>query len=161
VICVTEFTVKLAAATPLKLTEVAPQRFVPVIVTEVPGAPDGGANDVIVGAPAAVTSKFVRLVAFPPGFMTVIGPSLAPHGTEAVICVSLSMVKVDATALNCTAVVPRKPVPVMVTEVPGAPDAGRNDAIVAALAGMAVRPIISVPIASAVVRVRGRRRFGR
>jgi hypothetical protein len=139
VIFVAESTVWVAV-TPLNLTAVAPQKFVPLIVTDVPVGPLVGVNDVIVGAPAVVASKFVPLVAFPPGFTTVIGPSVAAHGTEAVIWVSELIVKVDATALNCTAVVPLKPVPVSVTDVPGAPDVGRNDVIVAALAGMAVRP---------------------
>lgn len=38
VICVVEFTVKLLAALPPNRTEVAPVKFVPVIVTEVPPA---------------------------------------------------------------------------------------------------------------------------
>ena len=35
---------------PAKVTAVAPQRFVPVIVTEVPAAPEVGVKEVIVGA---------------------------------------------------------------------------------------------------------------
>jgi hypothetical protein len=42
------------AAVPLKVTAVAPVRFVAVIVTLVPTSPKVGVKDVIVGAPAAV-----------------------------------------------------------------------------------------------------------
>jgi hypothetical protein len=52
-----------------------------LIVTDVPVGPLVGANDVIVGAPAAVTSKFVALVALPDGVTTVIAPSVAAHET--------------------------------------------------------------------------------
>ena len=47
---------------PLKATAVAPVRFVPVIVTELPGGPLVGVKPVIVGA-GAVT---VKLPAPPP-----------------------------------------------------------------------------------------------
>jgi hypothetical protein len=39
----------------LNFTEVAPVRFVPVMVTEVPTGPEVGVNDVIVGTKAAPT----------------------------------------------------------------------------------------------------------
>jgi hypothetical protein len=48
VICVAEFTVNVAARL-LNVTAVAPVKFVPVIVTTVPGGPAVGANEVIVG----------------------------------------------------------------------------------------------------------------
>jgi hypothetical protein len=41
------------AAVPLKRTVVVPVKFVPVRVTEVPGPPDAGENDVTVGTPSA------------------------------------------------------------------------------------------------------------
>jgi hypothetical protein len=50
-ICVPELTVKLAAV-PLKVTDVAPVKLVPVIVTDVPGGAFVGLNDVTVGADA-------------------------------------------------------------------------------------------------------------
>jgi hypothetical protein len=50
-ICVSELTANDAAA-PLNDTVVAPVNAVPVIVTDVPGEPLLGANDVIVGATA-------------------------------------------------------------------------------------------------------------
>ena len=49
VIWVAEFTMKLAAAVPPKVTDVAPVRLVPVMITEVPLPPDAGVNELIVG----------------------------------------------------------------------------------------------------------------
>lgn len=49
VILVAELTMKVAV-TPLNLTEVAPVKFVPLIVTVVPTGPDVGENEVMVGA---------------------------------------------------------------------------------------------------------------
>jgi hypothetical protein len=49
VICVGETTVN-AAAVPANVTDVAPVKFVPAIVTTVPGAPDEGPNAEMVGA---------------------------------------------------------------------------------------------------------------
>ena len=70
---------------PLKATALAPVRFVPVIVTELPTPPVAGLNDVIVGG--ARTAKLAELVAVPPGVVTESGPLAAPLGTVAVICV--------------------------------------------------------------------------
>jgi hypothetical protein len=53
VIFVAELTMKVVALTPLNLTEVAPVKFVPVIVTLDPTGPDMGENEVIVGAEVA------------------------------------------------------------------------------------------------------------
>ena len=55
---VAEFTVTFTADVALNTT-VAPQRFVPVIVTLVPTGPLVGVNDVIVGASDAKTSKLI------------------------------------------------------------------------------------------------------
>jgi hypothetical protein len=70
VICVSEFTMKVVATVPLNFTELAPKNPVPVIVTRVPTGPLVGENDVIVGTGAAVTVKFVALVAVPSTFVT-------------------------------------------------------------------------------------------
>ena len=48
VICASEFTVNVAAV-PLNVTAVAPVKLVPVMVTEVPGGPLVGLNELIVG----------------------------------------------------------------------------------------------------------------
>lgn len=80
------------ALTPLKVTSVAPLRFVPLIVTEVPLTPLVGEKLVIVGGPPATMVKLVPLIAVPPGVVAAIGPVVAPDGTVAVIWVSKSMV---------------------------------------------------------------------
>ena len=58
-------------------------------------------------------------------FPTFTAPLVAPAGTVAVICVSLTTVKlVAAVPLKLTAVAPVKPVPVMATVAPTAPLSG-------------------------------------
>ena len=80
VICVLEFTVKVVAFTPLKLTALAPVKPLPVSVTVFPANPYSGLNP--------NTVKFAALVAVPPEVVIVMGPVVAPAGTVAVICVS-------------------------------------------------------------------------
>jgi len=75
----------------LKLTEVNPTKFVPVITTEVPTGPVDGVKSVIPGE-GSVTVKSVLLVAVPALFVTVTFPVVDPVGTVAVICVSLSTI---------------------------------------------------------------------
>ena len=70
------------AEVPLNFTDVAPVKFVPVIVTLTPTAPLVGKKPVI-----AVTVKLVALVAVPADVVTAIGPAVAPAGTGAVILV--------------------------------------------------------------------------
>ena len=128
-------TVKVAE-TPLKRTAVAPVKFVPLILTEVPIGPLVGLNDVIVGAPVAVTVKFVELVAVPSGLATAIGPVVAPAGTVVVIFCALSIVNVADVPLKVTLVTlgPLKLWPWIVTKVPTGPLAGENELIVGAAA---------------------------
>jgi hypothetical protein len=133
VIFVAEFTVNVVAATPLNLTEVAPVKLVPVILTVVPTGPEVGVNDVIVGSGAVDTVKFVELVPVPEGVVTAIFPVVAPVGTVAVICVDEFTVNVALVPLNVTDVAPVKPVPVMTTEAPTAPEVGVNEVIVTQL----------------------------
>jgi hypothetical protein len=71
--------------TPLKVTRVAPLRFVPLIVTEAPTAPLLGENPVIVGGRFATTVNVDALDAVPPGVVTEIRPLVAPLGIVAVI----------------------------------------------------------------------------
>jgi hypothetical protein len=141
-------TVKVAE-TPLKRTAVAPVKFVPLILTEVPTGPLVGLNDVIVGAPVAVTVKFVELVAVPVGVVTRIGPVVAPVGTVTVILVPAPFtVKPGAfTLLNETAVAPVKLVPLIWTEVPTGPLVGLNDVIVGApvVATVKFAELVAVP----------------
>ena len=72
VTCVSESTVKVAAASEPNRTLVAVVKLDPVTVTLVPTGPDRGSNDVIVGT-GCVTLKFVALLPVPPGVVTLIG----------------------------------------------------------------------------------------
>ena len=71
---------KLALA-PLNVTDVAPVKLVPLIVTLVPTGPLVGVKLVIVGGLTTVNA--LVLVAVPPGVVTLSGPVVAPVGTVA------------------------------------------------------------------------------
>ena len=90
VIRIAEFTVKLAAV-PLNVTDVAPVKLVPLMITLIPTAPLVGEKLVIVGG--VPTVKAFALMAVPEIVVTLIGPVVAPEGTVAVTCVSESAVK--------------------------------------------------------------------
>lgn len=123
-ICVAELTVKVAAVAP-SLTDVAPLKFVPVIVTLVLTGPLDGLKLVIVGAGGGeVTVKLVELVAVPPAVLTLHGPVVAPLGTVAVIDVAEFTTYVAATPFNATLFAPVNRVPVSVTDVPEFPLVG-------------------------------------
>ena len=64
------------------------------------------------------------LAAVPPGAATVIGPTVAPAGTVAVICVAEFTVKPALAPLNETLVTPLKLAPVITTLAPTAALAG-------------------------------------
>jgi hypothetical protein len=124
-------TMKLAAAVLLKVTAVAPVKSVPVIATNVPIGPLPGPKVDIVGA--AITVKLPDEVAVPPGVFTLIFPLFEPLATVAVTCVELLTEKLAAAfPPNVSAVAPVRFVPVMVTEVPEAPEAGLKLAMVGA-----------------------------
>jgi len=142
VIWVEESTVKLAAV-PLKVTDVAPVRFVPPITTVVPTGPLVGKKLVTVGA-ATVTEKLVAVVAVPPGVVTEIGPVVAPEGTVAVICVDESTVKLAAVPLKVTDVAPVRLVPVITTLVPTGPLVGLKPLIVAEVTSNGLR-LVAIP----------------
>ena len=74
----------------LNITDVVHPKFVPVMTTLAPVDPVVGANDVIVGTPAAAGMKFVVLGVSAAGVSTVIGPAAAPAGTVAVTWASLT-----------------------------------------------------------------------
>ena len=161
VICVAELTVSVDWVVVLNFTLVAPQKFVPVIVTDVvPAVPAVGLNDVTVGTPAAVTSKLATLVTVPSvGSVTETVPSLAPQGTLVVIEVSFTTENVAAVPANLTDVATPPvlncvPVPVIVTAVPGGPVTGKNVMLGAAHAGSAdtSTPVTPSTTASAVAR---------
>jgi hypothetical protein len=61
VTCVSEFTLKALAVTPLKVTAVVPVRLTPVMTTDVPTGPFSGAKLLICG----VTRKYPLLSSTP------------------------------------------------------------------------------------------------
>jgi hypothetical protein len=114
----------VAAVTPFeKRTENVPQRFDPLIVTELPTAPVVGLTVKPVGATDGLTtSKLEALVAFPDGASTAMVPSTAPAGTVAVMTESEFTTNPGAfVPPNLTAVAgppELKPEPLIVTDVP-------------------------------------------
>jgi hypothetical protein len=128
------------AVVPLNFTEVAPVKLVPVMVTAVPWPPVVGLKLVMTG----VTRNELGLGAGPPGAVTVITPVVAPAGTVAVILVlEFTVNVVAAVPLKLTAVLPVKPLPLIVTDVPTGPLAGENEVTVAA--GATVNALVAVP----------------
>jgi hypothetical protein len=136
-----EFTV-YEALVPPNATAVAPVKFVPVIVTEVPTGPQVGTNEEIEALAPEVTTKSPVLVAVELSAATTeILPVVAPVGTVAVMLTLEFTVKPLAPTdvlLNFTFLAPVKPWPLMDTEVPTGPLWGENEVmLVAAEAGTA------------------------
>jgi len=131
VIEVSEFTVKLEAAVPPKVTA-APVvvKKVPVIVTDVPPAagPEIGFTEVTVGAWLFRKLNDPELDEPPPGLLTV--TALVPVVVEGVIALievsELTVKLAAATPAKVTELTPVNPVPVMATWVPPClgPDVG-------------------------------------
>jgi hypothetical protein len=120
-----------AADVPANFTDVAPEKFVPVIVTSVPTGPLFGENPEIVAlAPLVVTVNAVSLQSVPSGVVTEILPVVAPEGTMATILVFHLTVNSAETPANLTAVAPLKLSPTIATSVPTGPLVGENDEIV-------------------------------
>ncbi len=139
---VAEVTVKLAL-TELKVTEVAPLKFVPLMITLVPTGPLVGAKLVIVGGSTTVNA--LLLVAVPPAVVTLIGPVVTPAGTIARIEVAEVTVKLALTELKVTEVAPLKFVPPMITLVPTGPLVGAKLVIVGGSATANVPLLVAVP----------------
>ena len=135
------------ATTPLNLTKPAPcdaPKFVPVIVTGVPAAPDVGLKSEMFGG--GPTVKFTPLLASTPTVTTTF-PFVAPVGTGATMLVTLQLVGVAMVPLKVTVLVPcvaPKFVPKMVTEVPASPKFGLRDEM---LGGTTVKliPLLATP----------------
>jgi hypothetical protein len=114
-------TVKLAVFPEPKSTALAPVRFVPVTVTDVPPAkgPADGLTEVTVGTKVYRNWSAALVALVPPAVVTVTLTVPLPDGEVAVMELELLTVKVAAAVFpNLTALVPVKPVPVTVTEVP-------------------------------------------
>ena len=121
VIVVALTTLNEAAATPPKLTAVAPVKFVPVIVTITPAPAEIGVKDVMTGPATNVNPAWV---AVPPGVVTLTFPD-APEPNTAVIVVAFTTVNdVAAVPPKLTAVAPVKLLPVIVTVAPGPAEFG-------------------------------------
>jgi len=134
--------VKLALA-PLNVTDVAPLKLVPLIVTLVPTGPLVGVKPVIAGGKTTVNA--LLLVAVPPGVVTPIGPIIVPAGTVAWIAVSEVTVKLAISALNVTEVAPVRFVPLIVTLVPASPLVGAKPVIVGGLTTVNALLLLAVP----------------
>jgi hypothetical protein len=116
----------VVAGVPLNATVLEPwvePKFEPVIVTDVPIAPDVGDKLAMLGR----TVKLEPLLFTPLAFTTTF-PVVAPVGTVATIDVALQLpIVVAAVPLNFTVLEPwvePKLVPVMVTDAPTAPEVG-------------------------------------
>src|ERR1700728_4599486 len=79
-----------------------------------------------------VTLKAVLLLPFPDGVTTLILPVTAPSGTVTLIFVAVLLSMVAATPPMVTLIAPLRLVPLMVTTVPGGPEAGVKLVIVGA-----------------------------
>src|SRR5207302_1782813 len=123
-----EFTVNVAALTPLNRTAVAPLKSLPLMLTLAPAGPIVGVKLVIVGG--LIMVKLLPLVAVPAGVVTLMGPVVAPAGTVAWIAVAEFTVNVAPIPLNRTAVAPVKLLPLIVTLNPTGPLAGVKPVIV-------------------------------
>jgi hypothetical protein len=78
-ICVGEFTTKLAAVTPPNCTWLVPVKFVPVMVMVVPVLPVVGVNPVIVAPPTAVAAKSAFSTLVPDSvIMRLVGENVKP-----------------------------------------------------------------------------------
>lgn len=115
-VVVAEVIVELTILNVLRLLSAVVSKFVPAIVTAVPGIPIVGVNPVTVGAPGlpVVTVNDAALVVEPVGDVIATGPEAAPVGTLVTTRFGLEAVTVAATPLNVTAfwfAVALKPVP--------------------------------------------------
>jgi hypothetical protein len=118
-----------AVAPPVKVTSVAPVRFVPVITTLVPLGPVVGVKEVMVGA--GIKVKLDVLVAVPPGVLISMAPVSAPVGTTTVADVAvIDEGTAVAPPVNVTNVAPVRFVPLITTFVPLGPVVGVKDLIV-------------------------------
>jgi hypothetical protein len=113
------------AVVPLNVTVLLPwvePKFVPVIVTDAPTAPEAWDKLVILGV--GNTVKLTPLLAWPPT-VTTTDPVVAPVGTGTTIEVALQLVGVATVLLNLTVLLPCVPpkfAPVIVIAVPTGPE---------------------------------------
>jgi hypothetical protein len=139
------------AVVPLNFTVLVPwldPKFVPVIVTEVPTAPEVTERLVMLGADTTV--KLDPLL-FTPLANTTTFPVVAPVGTVVTRLVALQLVTVAVVPLNFTVLVPwldPKFVPVIVTEAPTAPVVGERLVMLGADTTVKLDPLLFTPLAN-------------
>jgi hypothetical protein len=136
----------VVAVVPLNVTVLVPcvePKFVPVIVTDAPTAPDAGDRLVILGV--GINVKLTPLLARPLIVTTTL-PVVALAGTGTTIDVAVQLVGVAAVPLNVTVPVVPKFVPVMVTDVPTGPDAGDRLVMLGVGINVKLTPLLARPL---------------
>jgi hypothetical protein len=137
------------AVVPLNVTvlvAILVPKFVPVMVTAAPTAPEVGDKLVILGA--GTTVKVFPLLALPATVTTTL-PVVAPAGTFTMRMVAVALVTVAPVPLKFTrfdAGVVEKFVPVILTGAPMAPDVGERLAIVGNT--VKLNPLVFTPLAN-------------
>src|SRR6266480_2862330 len=141
------------AAVPLNVTVLVPwdaPKFVPVMVTCVPTAPEVADKFVILGV--GTTVKFTPLLPTPPAAVTTTFPLVAPVGTVAVTLLAPQFVIVVALVpLNFTLPFPTlgpKLDPAITIDDPTAPVFGVNDVMLGAPVTVNVTPALATPPAA-------------
>jgi hypothetical protein len=147
-VALTTFT--LVAAVPPRLTVAPVRKPVPVIVTEVPplAVPVFGVTEVTVGAGLPYVNPLVNVpVCVSVLVTTTLTAPAACAGVVAVIDVALTtFTPVAAVPPSFTVAPVRKPVPVIVTEVPPATDPVVGEIEITVGAGLPyVYPLVNVP----------------
>ena len=138
----------LVTLVPLNVTVLLPcedPKFVPVIVTGAPTAPDVIDRLVMLGV--GTTVKLTPLLATPLACTTTL-PVVAPVGTFVAIDVALQLVIVAVVPLNVTVPLPcvePKFVPVIVTDVPTGPDVTDSFVIFGAGTTVKLTPLLATP----------------
>lgn len=144
------------------LTRVAPEKNVPLIVTELPVIPEVGVNDVIVGGEEGVIVNFAALVTVPVGaevLATVTNPVVVPAATFACSWVGeFSFTDVAATPLTLTVELALNPTPLTLRSVPIGPEAGSRAVIDKVGVNLAV--VVALPARFSTVIVLGPMPFG-
>src|SRR5271155_2797125 len=141
----------VVAVVPLNCTVLEPwvePKFVPVIVTDEPTAPDVGDRLVMLGAATTVNDDPLLATLLT---VTTTLPVVAPVGTVATIEVALQLpIVVAVVPLNCTVLEPcvdPKFVPVMVTDEPTAPDVVDRLVMLGADTTVNEDPLLFTPLA--------------
>jgi hypothetical protein len=137
----------IVALVPLNVTVPVPwvePKPVPAIVTDAPTAADVGDRLVMFGVGSTVNATPLL---FTPLAKTTTFPVVAPLGTVTLIDVAAQLVMAAAAPLNVTVpFVEVKPVPVIVTAAPTAPEVGDKLVILGAATTVKVFPLLAVPL---------------